>query len=142
MRKFTNKKSFLRRGITLVETIVALTVILIISISTTTLIVNQAQTTAKVNAKISSISLSESVISAYRFSDESDNNAKFETLLLSLNDGFKKGEETEEKTTYKLDLSTYSVTISVFKTESNNKLEYTASLKDGEEIYKIEYFKR
>ena len=138
MKKLLNKKSFLRRGITLVETIVALTVILIISISTTTLIVNQAQTTAKANAKISSISLSESVISAFRFSDESDENANFETLLLTLNDGFKRGENEGEKTTYKLDLSTYSVTISLLA----NKLEYTASFKDGEEIYKIEYLKR
>ena len=112
MKKLLNKKSFLRRGITLVETIVALTVILIISISTTTLIVNQAQTTAKANAKISSISLSESVISAFRFSDESENETNFETLLLTLNDGFKRG-ENEGETTYKLDLSTYSVTISL-----------------------------
>ena len=137
MKKLLNKKSFLRRGITLVETIVALTVILIISISTTTLIVNQAQTTAKINAKVSSISLSESVISAFRFSDESEN-ANFEALLLTLNDGFKRGENEGEKTTYKLDLSTYSVAISLLA----NKLEYTASFKDGEEIYKIEYFKR
>lgn len=128
MKNFVKK---LKRGISLVEVMVAIAVITIISVSATTVILSSSKND-QTNLRTTQIAITtKSVVDCFRFAD--DLGEMYETLCLT--------EQTYEKfnDTITLNKETFSLTIEADFNE--RKVTITALDGKGQELSKVQYSK-
>lgn len=131
MRKINANKNRSRRGISLVEVVVALTVITIISAAALSLVISSARVDANSLRSTQVMMAAENALECYRFAENKDN---FADLLKKTGDYT---EDQEAVGTYVLTEKAYVITISY----TDAKLTFSATDSDGKEIYNYEFNK-
>ena len=130
-RRINVKRNRSRRGISLVEVVVALTVIAIISSAALSLVISSARVDANSLRSTQVMMAAENVLECYRFAESEGD---FADLLQKTGDYTK---EPEAIGTYFLAEKSYVITVSY----SAEKLIFSAADSDGKEIYKYEFNK-
>ena len=128
MRRINDNKNRSRRGISLVEVVVALTVIAIISSAALSLVISSASVDANSLRSTQVMMAAENVLECYRFAESKE---EFAALLEKTGDY--KGSDGVFVLTEKSDVITVHYT--------NTKLNFSATDGDGEEIYSYEFDK-
>jgi len=133
-----------RKGVSIVELVIALSVIMIVTVAA----ISMLHTAIKIETKSASIieanNTAESIIEIYRYSQKMDDEEEcediFKDMLGSLSDnGIDDSQEGDGYKPYVLDRGAYNITIKYY----TYKIEINASFKDGTEIYKnITYYKK
>ena len=138
-----------RKGVTLVELVIALSVIAIISVAA----ISMLHTAVKIEVRAASIieanNTAESIVEIFRFTDYDD---EFESLTLSLDNSFGSidwDNEEENVNSYIIDRGSYHIEITYYYIEETvkkyrgYKIEIEAFHKDGAPIYneKITFIK-
>ena len=127
-RRINVKRNRSRRGISLVEVIVALAVITIISTAALSLVISSARVDANSLRSTRVMIAAENALECYRFSDSED---EFVALLRKTGD-YKKVDDA-----YVLTEKAYVITVNY----TDTKLTFSATDGDGEEIYSYEFDK-
>ena len=127
-RRINVKRNRSRRGISLVEVIVALAVITIISTAALSLVISSARVDANSLRSTRVMIAAENALECYRFSDSND---EFVALLR------KTGDYIEADGSYVLTESSYAITVKY----EDDSLRFTARDSDGKEIYNYEFYK-
>lgn len=128
MRRINDNKNRSRRGISLVEVVVALTVIAIISAAALSLVISSARVDANSLRSTQVTIAAENSLECYRFAGSEE---EFAALLERTGD-YKKVDDA-----YVLTEKAYVITVHY----TNTKLTFSAADGDGEEIYKYEFTK-
>ena len=128
IRRSSTKSARSRRGISLVEVIVALAVITIISTAALSLVISSARVDANSLRSTRVMIAAENALECYRFSDSED---EFVELLR------KTGDYIEADGSYVLTESSYAITVKY----EDDSLRFTAIDSDGKEIYNYEFYK-
>lgn len=128
IRRSSTKSARSRRGISLVEVIVALAVITIISTAALSLVISSARVDANSLRSTRVMIAAENALECYRFSDSED---EFVALLR------KTGDYIEADGSYVLTESSYAITVEY----EDDSLRFTAIDSDGKEIYNYEFYK-
>lgn len=128
IRRSSTKSARSRRGISLVEVIVALAVITIISTAALSLVISSARVDANSLRSTRVMIAAENALECYRFSDSED---EFVALLR------KTGDYIEADGSYVLTESSYAITVKY----EDDSLRFTAIDSDGKEIYNYEFYK-
>ena len=145
MLKLMKRQTNQRRGITLLETVIALTVILLVSGAGVSIAVIFSKAEAKTFTRTEALSYSESVVECFRYCE---NNDELEAALALLDRGFipvLSGEDNvfedvaDSAFIYKLEKDNYVIT--VISDYVQNKLEVQISYADGGEMNKLSYEK-
>ena len=125
------KRKNLKRGITLLETVIALSLLAIISVVSISVSVSSIKSEER-NIQATEIALiCENAVECFRFSKSND---KFkESFEKTLEDG--ESLQEVETNCYILQKTAYSVTFLI----DVNKITVTAKDKNGKEIYSLEY---
>ena len=127
-----------RKGVTLVELVIALSVISIITIAAISMLHTSIKIEVKSAAIIEANNTVESIVEAFDYSDDAD---EFLEILKELNNKweFSPGiPEESQVPQYVLNQGTYIITIDY----TDNKIEINAIYSDGQKIYEnITYFK-
>lgn len=127
-RRINVKRNRSRRGISLVEVVVALAVITIISAAALSLVISSARVDANSLRSTQVMMAAENVLECYRFAEiEGD----FADLLQKTGD-YKKVDDA-----YVLTEKAYVITVNY----TDTKLTFSATDSDGKEIYKYEFNK-
>ena len=121
-----------RRGISLVETVVALTIITIISAATVGLTLSSVRTETKAWDETVIYSHAESAVECFRYAEGQDGLAPMGTLLGRLDSGY-----VQNGNTYVLEKSNYTITVTADLTA--HRLTFSALSSDGEVIYEFTY---
>ena len=121
-----------RRGISLVETVVALTIITIISAATVGLTLSSVRTETKAWDETVIYSHAESSVECFRYAEGQGGLAPMGTLLGRLDSGY-----VQDGNTYVLEKSNYTITVTADLTA--NRLTFSALSSDGEVIYEFTY---
>ena len=130
-----------RKGVSLVELVIALTIIMIVSIASISLIHSAIKIEVRATAIIEANKTAESIIETYRYSNffETDNEKKlkFENILDKF--GELSVENKEGYILYTIDRGAYRIDIKYY----TNEIEINAIYSDGTDIYKepIKYIK-
>ena len=130
MRRINDNKNRSRRGISLVEVVVALTVIAIISSAALSLVISSARVDANSLRSTQVMMAAENALECYRFAESEE---EFAALLEKTGD-YKKVDDA-----YVLTEKAYVITVNVNYTDT--KLTFSATDSDGKEIYKYEFNK-
>lgn len=128
MRRINDNKNRSRRGISLVEVVVALTVITIISAAALSLVISSARVDANSLRSTQVMMAAENVLECYRFAESEE---EFAALLEKTGD-YKKVDDA-----YVLTEKAYGITVHY----TDTKLTFSATDGDGEEIYSYEFDK-
>ena len=128
MRRINDNKDRSRRGISLVEVVVALTVIAIISSAALSLVISSARVDANSLRSTQVMIAAENSLECYRFAESEE---EFAALLEKTGD-YKKVDDA-----YVLTEKSYVITVSYLA----EKLIFSAADSDGKEIYKYEFNK-
>lgn len=128
MRRINDNKNRSRRGISLVEVVVALTVITIISAAALSLVISSARVDANSLRSTQVMMAAENVLECYRFAESEE---EFAALLEKTGD-YKKVDDA-----YVLTEKAYVITVHY----TDTKLTFSATDGDGEEIYSYEFDK-
>ena len=126
--KFIAKSAHSRRGISLVEVIVALAVIAIISTAALSLVISSARVDANSLRSTQVMMAAENSLECYRFAESEK---EFVALLE------KTGDYKKVDGAYVLTEKAYVITVNY----TNTKLTFSATDGDGEEIYSYEFDK-
>lgn len=126
--KFTANSARSRRGISLVEVIVALAVITIISTAALSLVISSARVDANSLRSTRVMIAAENSLECYRFAE---NEEEFAELI------GKTGDYIEADGSYVLTESSYAITVKY----EDDSLRFTAIDSDGKEIYNYEFYK-
>jgi type II secretory pathway pseudopilin PulG len=121
-----------RRGISLVETVVALTIITLISAATVGLTLSSVRTETKAWDETVIYNHAESAVECFRYAEGQGELAPMETLLGRLDNGYKKTDNG-----YVLEKSNYTITVTADFDAS--MLTFSAVSSDGEVIYEFTY---
>jgi len=130
-RRINVKRNRSRRGISLVEVVVALAVITIISAAALSLVISSARVDANSLRSTQVMMAAENVLECYRFAESE---LEFEKLLKKTG-GYE--EEPEASGTYFLTEKSYTITVNYTDTQ----LTFSAADSDGKEIYSYEFDK-
>lgn len=130
MRRINDNKNRSRRGISLVEVVVALTVIAIISSAALSLVISSARVDANSLRSTQVMMAAENVLECYRFAE---NGEEFAALLE------KTGDYKGSGGVFVLTEKSYTITVTVNYTDT--QLTFSATDSDGKEIYKYEFNK-
>lgn len=128
MRRINDNKNRSRRGISLVEVVVALTVITIISAAALSLVISSARVDANSLRSTQVMMAAENVLECYRFAESEE---EFAALLE------KTGDYIKVDDAYVLTEKAYVITVHY----TDTKLTFSATDGDGEEIYSYEFDK-
>ena len=128
MRRINDNKNRSRRGISLVEVVVALTVIAIISSAALSLVISSARVDANSLRSTQVMMAAENVLECYRFAESKE---EFAALLE------KTGDYKGSDGVFVLTEKSYVITVHY----TNTKLTFSATDGDGEEIYSYEFDK-
>jgi prepilin-type N-terminal cleavage/methylation domain-containing protein len=128
MRRSSTKSARSRRGISLVEVVVALAVITIISAAALSLVISSARVDANSLRSTQVMIAAENSLECYRFAKSEE---KFAELLE------KTGDYKKVDGAYVLTEKAYVITVNY----TDTKLTFSATDSDGEEIYKYEFNK-
>ena len=128
IRRSSTKSTRSRRGISLVEVIVALAVITIISTAALSLVISSARVDANSLRSTQVTIAAENSLECYRFTESEE---EFAALLEKTGD-YKKVDDA-----YVLTEKAYVITVNY----TNTKLTFSATDGDGEEIYSYEFDK-
>ena len=128
MRRINDNKNRSRRGISLVEVVVALTVIAIISSAALSLVISSARVDANSLRSTQVMMAAENVLECYRFAE---NDGDFADLLQ------KTGDYKGSDGVFVLTEKSYTITVNYTDTQ----LTFSATDSDGKEIYKYEFNK-
>ena len=126
--KFTANSARSRRGISLVEVIVALAVITIISTAALSLVISSARVDANSLRSTQVMMAAENALECYRFAESKE---EFAALLE------KTGDYKGSDGVFVLTEKSYVITVHY----TNTKLTFSATDGDGEEIYSYEFDK-
>ena len=119
-----------KRGMTLLETVVALALLAIISVVSISVSVMSIKSEEK-NIQATEIAIiCENAVECFRF--DSDPN-KFKDLFEKTGENLSKGEKSDN--VFTIEKSSYSVTITIVE----QKISIVATGKNGAEIYSLEY---
>lgn len=138
-----------RKGVTLVELIVALSIITIITVASITMMHSSIKIEARAASIIEANKTVESIIEIYRFSDTEE---QFKELCELFDESFDSSNETEYKDSenekykeFNFNRGAYNIYIKYYKpyevttndvtTRYGNKIEIYAKHSDGKEIY-------
>lgn len=127
-RRINVKRNRSRRGISLVEVVVALTVIAIISSAALSLVISSARVDANSLRSTQVMMAAENVLECYRFAE---NDGDFADLLQ------KTGDYKGSDGVFVLTEKSYTITVNYTDTQ----LTFSATDSDGKEIYKYEFNK-
>ena len=129
-----SKRKNSKRGITLLETVIALSLLAIISVVSISVSVSSIKSEER-NIQSTEIALiCENAVECFRFSKSSDKLK--ESFKESFEKTLKDGESLQEvENCYILQKTAYSVTFLI----DGNKITVTAKDKNGKEIYSLEY---
>ena len=127
-RRINVKRNRSRRGISLVEVVVALTVIAIISSAALSLVISSARVDANSLRSTQVMMAAENALECYRFAESKE---EFAALLE------KTGDYKGSDGVFVLTEKSYTITVSY----SAEKLIFSAADGDGEEIYSYEFDK-
>lgn len=127
-RRINVKRNRSRRGISLVEVIVALAVITIISTAALSLVISSARVDANSLRSTQVMMAAENVLECYRFAESKE---EFAALLE------KTGDYKKVDGAYVLTEKAYVITVHY----TNTKLTFSATDSDEKEIYKYEFNK-
>ena len=127
-RRINVKRNRSRRGISLVEVVVALTVITIISAAALSLVISSARVDANSLRSTQVMMAAENVLECYRFAESEE---EFAALLE------KTGDYKGSDGVFVLTEKSYVITVHY----TNTKLTFSATDGDGEEIYSYEFDK-
>ena len=127
-RRINVKRNRSRRGISLVEVVVALTVITIISAAALSLVISSARVDANSLRSTQVMMAAENVLECYRFAESEE---EFAALLE------KTGDYKKVDNAYVLTEKAYVITVHY----TNTQLTFSATDSDGKEIYKYEFNK-
>lgn len=128
MRRSSTKSARSRRGISLVEVVVALAVITIISAAALSLVISSARVDANSLRSTQVTIAAENSLECYRFAESEE---EFATLLE------KTGDYKKVDGAYVLTEKAYVITVHY----TDTKLTFSATDGDGEEIYSYEFDK-
>lgn len=128
MRRSSTKSARSRRGISLVEVVVALAVITIISAAALSLVISSARVDANSLRSTQITIAAENSLECYRFAESEE---EFAELLEKTGD-YKKVDDA-----YVLTEKAYVITVNY----TDTKLTFSATDGDGEEIYSYEFDK-
>ena len=128
IRRSSTKSARSRRGISLVEVIVALAVIAIISTAALSLVISSSKVDANSLRSTQVMMAAENSLECYRFAE---NEEKFAELLGNTGD-YKKADDS-----YVLTESSYAITVKY----EDDSLRFTATDSDGKVIYNYEFNK-
>lgn len=128
IRRSSTKSARSRRGISLVEVIVALAVIAIISTAALSLVISSSKVDANSLRSTQVMMAAKNALECYRFSDRED---EFGELLR------KTGDYIEADDSYVLTESSYVITVKY----EDDSLRFTATDGDGKMIYDYEFNK-
>ena len=128
MRRINDNKDRSRRGISLVEVVVALAVITIISAAALSLVISSARVDANSLRSTQVMMAAENVLECYRFAE---NDGDFADLLQ------KTGDYKGSDGVFVLTEKSYTITVNY----TGTKLTFSATDGDGEEIYSYEFDK-
>ena len=133
MNKVTNNP---RKGITIIELVIALSVIVIITVAAISIVHSAIKIEIRASSIIEANNTAESIVEIFRFSNYQD---EFEQLGESLDESFgdvNMGNENENVELYVISRGTYSIFITYYYvTETVNENEQSVEKKRG---YKIE----
>ena len=128
MRRSSTKSAHSRRGISLVEVVVALAVITIISAAALSLVISSARVDANSLRSTQVMIAAENSLECYRFAGSDE---EFAALLEKTGD-YKKVDDA-----YVLTEKAYVITVNY----TDTRLTFSATDSDGKEIYKYEFNK-
>ena len=126
-----------RKGVTLVELVIALSVISIITVAAISMLHSTIKIEVKSAAIIEANNTVESIVEAFNYAENKD---EFSSIISNLHGQIQipVGNEGE----YKIDRGTYEINIIYTYTDNYSKIEINAIYSDGYEIYKdVTYFK-
>lgn len=131
-----------RRGFSLAEVVVGLTVVVMVSAAALNVIMASIQMEAKYLNETTALCACESVVACVRFSDDAQDLAY---ALADLTEGGAQGEgviaqEVDGKTVYELKQNTVRISV-VFDYENFDTFEITAVKQNGETIHQVTYEK-
>ena len=127
-RRINVKRNRSRRGISLVEVVVALTVITIISAAALSLVISSARVDANSLRSTQVMMAAENALECYRFAESKE---EFAALLE------KTGDYKGSDGVFVLTEKSYTITVNYTDTQ----LTFSATDSDGKEIYKYEFNK-
>ena len=127
-RRINVKRNRSRRGISLVEVVVALTVIAIISSAALSLVISSARVDANSLRSTQVMMAAENALECYRFAESKE---EFAALLE------KTGDYKGSDGVFVLTEKSYTITVNYTDTQ----LTFSATDSDGKEIYKYEFNK-
>ena len=134
MKRFFIRQASRRRGISLLETVIALAVISVISAATVTLIVASTKAEARILNDMYITNAAENAVECFQYAESSD-----ELLALLQRTDAAYTASSEDPQRIFLTKSTYTVT--VLADFVGNTVEIYATDEDGEEIYRLAYQK-
>lgn len=117
-----------RKGVTIVEVVIALVIISIISASAVDMMLRAVRIESNFTTVTQVKQQAENVLDCFRFCDDADT---FSQALQKL------GDFTYQDSAYRMEDNAVTITVKV--TFSPKKLEYTAEDQDGEQIYSFTY---
>ena len=127
-RRINVKRNRSRRGISLVEVVVALTVITIISAAALSLVISSARVDANSLRSTQVMMAAENALECYRFAESKE---EFAALLE------KTGDYKGSDGVFVLTEKSYTITVNYTDTQ----LTFSATDSDGKEIYNYEFYK-
>ena len=128
MRRINDNKNRSRRGISLVEVVVALAVITIISAAALSLVISSARVDANSLRSTQVMMAAENALECYRFAESKE---EFAALLE------KTGDYKGSDGVFVLTEKSYTITVNY----TDMQLTFSATDSDGKEIYKYEFNK-
>lgn len=124
-----------RRGISMVEMVVALAIVMLVSAATVTLLVTTSVSEAKTAAAMAAADLGESAVECFRYAEDEDD---FYAALRLLDPGFVKEADAAG---YVLDVGSCRAAITVDFSADVDRLEFCAVDADGGEVCRLSYEK-
>ncbi len=140
MNKMTQKQLKNKRGITLLETVIALTVILLVSGAFVSIAMIFTKAETKNTTQAQAISYSESIIECFRYCES---NEEMESALMLLDSSFVEvisDDKALGDATYRLEKAGY--VIEIVANFAQSKLEIQIADYIGNEINRLDYEKR
>ncbi len=134
MKRFFLNRAGRRRGISLLETVIALAVISIISAATVTLIVSSTKAEKKIFDDMHITNAAENAVECFRYADDS---TELYTLLQQCDADYTVSAENAQ--CFILTKDAYILT--VWADFTGNTVEIYATDEGGEEIYRLQYQK-
>lgn len=130
-----NKAGYSRRGISIVEAVIAIAIIMIVSMSAISLQIAMIESEKKSARNAEIIQLADDTLDCFNWAA---NGADFKTAMLKL--GFQPPQTPDVKYTLTAE-SGYGIEVWVDYTEQPYQFEFNATTESGDEIYSFAYEK-